>query len=326
MSQNDKAVVLDFDCTITSVHLYALLFNKKLLIPTVLEKLLPYINTQDRVLTIGDFYKMRANIIEFISNNSIEKIIGMNKFEINTMLMNGLSDPTSKDTLIAILFGGYQRIKALQSLFLQINKAGYTLAISSRGPIQSISIVLKSIDLFDYVDFIQYANRRYGSLYSNQKYSFSQISKQSVILYPFGKEKFILDLFNTEKYNHIIYMDDDPYEFNILRMGYSLDCEIDEHVYKCTFPNKSQFLTFIGTLQREGCGMQHHEMEVILNFVCPECKLPIKIFSEIQKQNIVTVKNTIKPLSFSNDIAKSPYIFDGIPIGYHNKRSLLRSG
>ena len=219
-----SAIVFDFDCTITSHHVFNFLHNN--IIP--------------------------IDIINDLGSEMPHEMI----YHINKIIMFSKTHSTNSQEqyinfIVNVLFGGIQRINKLRTLFKFIKQSNYKLIIASRGQLEDITFFLKYLDLYDYFDIILAT--------SNHKLHIKSelLSIESKI----GKEK-LLDNMISSGYQNIIYIDDNPTEFTKLKHE-KVTHEIGKNIYKCIFSGIFCNFIFIGTLKLDGLGMGDHEINTI---------------------------------------------------------------
>lgn len=182
---NGRCVVFDFDCTLTYTHYFYFLNMYQL-----------YKDPQK-----GPWYKEVTENKGFIKSSElddiasrIENMYGMPKGEylVNTCM--------TEEQLINIFFGGSDRLNRLKNMLQTLQDNGYDIYISSRGNCENILSLVRKVGISEYFVEID-AGYPTGDLKCN---------------YNDGKIEFITYILaKTNKYNNIMYVDDDDQEYNI---------------------------------------------------------------------------------------------------------------
>ncbi|ARF10018.1 protein kinase [Indivirus ILV1] len=199
-----KCIVFDFDCTLTSKHLYKSLRENTNMHDLIL-KLKPNQNNE----------KYKNDIIEYVND----------------------------------IFGGIERIAKLKSLFSNLKDANIDLYISSRGVVAEIASALLAVDLYSYFQKI------YGITETNGGQN---------------KTKLIYGLY--DKYNEIIYIDDNHSEHNDFKnsLGKPENKSSNEKTIVYEFDNMKYI--FIQSLTYENGGINDTHMELIKTLTIPSQK------------------------------------------------------
>jgi FMN phosphatase YigB (HAD superfamily) len=174
-----KAFVFDFDCTLTFVHLFYLLFNTELFIE----------DFQHQV-------KYVQKVIEKYKNmgySDIKSLVMMIELALtsNFYVFSKVTD----DIIVDIVFGGIERVSQLRELMHTLKNNGFNIFISSNSPCNIIVRSLKYAKLYDLVEKIN----------TTKKKGIEEIGEKCI--YEYSKSLFIENLL-FEGYLSIYYVDD----------------------------------------------------------------------------------------------------------------------
>ena len=308
----DKAVIFDYDNTLTSLNVTNLLaYNKSeptmQLRKQVIDKYSSKIPVLHEIMNrmsknIQNLYS-HINLASISDNPSHNKIINapvsqliqlLAASEIKVDASSGtkvfVPIPDAKSPqlieyipifIMDVLFGGHERQLKLTKLLSDIKKADYTTIISSRGNFLAIIITLKIVSLYNVFDLIHVSNL---GILSNGNYQ----------LYPehkfyadknrdIGKSQLIIALVQSGCTN-IIYIDDAIKDYNLLcKTG----CTIKNNIHTCSLVLSPTSLLpcnliYIGTLIHEGNGISDHEIDIIENIMHTSNEL-LPPFTDIPK-------------------------------------------
>lgn len=277
---NDKCVILDFDCTISAVHTFYFMHDGN------------YAQRHMNVFSKQSGMPMSKiiNIYEWLQellypdNDATSEVFHLTKDQLDMKVDNKFT-PNELNQLVQYLFGGTDRIAELAKVFKSARDTKHTLIIGSRGNLHEIVFLLKMVDLFKYMNFILATNNQ--SLYSDHTYIYPKFTengpKAIVINSSIGKVEFINKLISLG-YVKIAYVDDDKTEFDYFKTEYCISSElvktspeVSEKVYSCRFngtnkqigncPDNFGYLLFIGSLTKNSTGLQTKEISRIESFL-----------------------------------------------------------
>lgn len=241
--QRSLAIVFDFDCTISTRHVYRMIhsptqfYQKNQTPPEIAKK-------------IDKLSKKINKLKESVEDTS--SLININ-FDVEKDLMTVLVD---------YMFGGRERLELLTSFFKQhYEKAD--LYILSSGFLADVLIVLKILNWFDYFHGVSGQSDELLYIRGNDK----------VLRYIESKAAFIKKELLCRDYLTIIYVDDDHRENYELIRDREFECSTYHNLgyVKCEYKGiehgRVKNYHFINTLVNEGNGITAQTLDIIKRIV-----------------------------------------------------------